>query len=335
MSDRAASKQPGLEMETMNLNSRGLLCSRPLLDDPQRFGAVTSRSGDGAVIVDCGVQTPGGTEAGLVLANVCLAGLAEVRVVPAANDHGWPLVEVASDQPVTACMGSQYAGWQVTSESYFAMGSGPMRAAYGGEELLKEIGVQENPEAVIGVLESASLPGDEICRQVAEKCRVEPSAVTLLVARTSSPAGACQVVARSLETALHKMHEIGMDLECVVSGSGTAPLPPSAAGDDLQALGWTNDAVLYGSDVKIWLDAEDQWIQEQGPAIPSNSSADHGRPFIEIFRQYDEDFYKIDPLLFSPARVTLVSTRSGTQFVFGELAVDILASSFASPPDSP
>ena len=87
--------------------------------------------------------------------------------------------------------------------------------------------------------------------------------------------------------------------------------------------------------MKIWLDAEDQWIQEQGPAIPSNSSADHGRPFIEIFRQFDEDFYKIDPLLFSPARVTLVSTRSGTQFVFGELAVDILASSFASPPDSP
>ena len=70
MSDRAANEQPGLEMETMNLNSRGLLCSRPLLNDPQRFGAVTSRSGDGTVIVDCGVQAPGGSEAGLVLASV-------------------------------------------------------------------------------------------------------------------------------------------------------------------------------------------------------------------------------------------------------------------------
>ena len=292
-----------------------------------------SRGGDGAVIVDCGVQAAGGEATGLVLANVCLAGLADVRMVP-AGEQPWPLVEVVSDQPLRACIGSQYAGWQIAAGDFFAMGSGPMRAAYGGEELLQEIGIREDPEAVIGVLESGSLPGDEICRQVAEKCRVEPSAVTLLVARTASPAGTLQVVARSLETALHKMHEIGMDLQSVLSGSGTAPLPPAGTDNDLEALGWTNDAVLYGADVKIWLDADDELIQQQGPGIPSNSSADHGRPFIEIFRQYDQDFYKIDPLLFSPARVSLISTRSGNCFVFGELATEILASSFAASPGS-
>ena len=317
----------------MNLNSRGLLCSRPLLDDPEQFGAVLSLSSDGAVIADCGVRAPGGEAAGLVLANVCLAGLAEVRVVPAAGGQPWPRVEVASQQPLLACMGSQYAGWKFSSDGFFAMGSGPMRAAHGGEELLQQIGIREEPDAVVGVLESSTLPGDEICREVAEKCRVAPSAVTLLVARTASPAGACQVVARSLETALHKMREIGMDLESVRSGSGTAPLPPSTT-DDMQALGWTNDAVLYGGDVSLWLDAEDEVIQEQGVGVPSSSSADHGRPFIEIFRQYDSDFYKIDPLLFSPARVCLISTRSGNRFVFGELANDILATSFSASPDS-
>ena len=75
-------------------------------------------------------------------------------------------------------------------------------------------------------------------------------------------------------------------------------------------------------------------LQEQGVGVPSSSSADHGRPFIEIFRQYDSDFYKIDPLLFSPARVCLISTRSGNRFVFGELANDILATSFSASPDS-
>jgi methenyltetrahydromethanopterin cyclohydrolase len=318
----------------MNLNSRGLTCSRPLLDEPAACGAVISTSSDGATIVDCGVQAPGSEAAGLLMARVCLAGLAEVRVVPVAPGEGpWPLVEVASEQPLLACIGSQYAGWQLAADDFFAMGSGPMRAAYGGEELLQEFGLCEEADAVIGVLESASLPGDAICRQVAEKCRVEPAAVTLLVAPTASPAGTCQVVARSLETALHKMHEIGFDLGCVVSGSGTAPLPPAAA-DDMQALGWTNDSVLYGADVVLWLNADDELIQQHGPAIPSNSSADHGRPFIDIFRQYDHDFYKIDPLLFSPARVSLISTRSGNRFVFGELSGEILASSFAASSES-
>ena len=102
----------------------------------------------------------------------------------------------------------------------------------------------------------------------------------------------------------------------------------------MQALGWTNDAVLYGADVCLWLDTEDEVIQDQGAGIPSSCSADYGRPFIDIFQQYDCDFYKIDPLLFSPARISLISTRSGNRFVFGELATDILASSFSMSPDS-
>ena len=48
-----------------------------------------------------------------------------------------PAVQVASDDPVLACMASQYAGWQVSVGKYFAMGSGPMRAAYGKEAALR------------------------------------------------------------------------------------------------------------------------------------------------------------------------------------------------------
>ena len=46
-----------------------------------------------------------------------------------------PVVQVSSDNPVLACMASQYAGWQVSVGKFFAMGSGPMRAAWGKEEL--------------------------------------------------------------------------------------------------------------------------------------------------------------------------------------------------------
>jgi methenyltetrahydromethanopterin cyclohydrolase len=136
-----------------------------------------------------------------------------------------------------------------------------------------------------------------------------------------------QVVARSLETAMHKLHELRFDLSTVVSGSGVAPLPPLIA-DDLQALGWSNDAILYGALVTLWLDTSDQAIEAVLDRLPSNGSADFGVPFLEIFESYQRDFYKIDKLLFSPARVILNNMRTGNVFACGEIRPDILRGSF-------
>src|SRR5439155_5470959 len=133
---------------------------------------------------------------------------------------------------------------------------------------------------------------------------------TLLVAPCASLAGSVQVVARSLETALHKMHEIGFDLKNVVSGYGIAPLPPIAA-DEIGAIGRTNDAILYGGLVTVWLRDEDDRLAELGPKIPSSASGDHGAPFAEIFERYGRDFYKIDKQLFSPAVIALVNLKTG------------------------
>src|SRR5262245_46345341 len=94
------------------------------------------QTGAGARVIDCGVQAEGGLQAGLGLARVCLAGQAEVTLVPGdVSGIPCPYVQVMTDHPVTACMASQYAGWQVAVGKFFAMGSGPMRAAYGKEEL--------------------------------------------------------------------------------------------------------------------------------------------------------------------------------------------------------
>ena len=48
-------------------------------------------------------------------------------------------------------------------------------------------------------------------------CRLSAENLTLAVAPASSIAGTTQVVARSLETALHKLHELKFDLNQVVS----------------------------------------------------------------------------------------------------------------------
>ena len=283
---------------------------------------------DGVCVIDCGVRAPGGLAAGVALAEICMAGLGTVSL---ASGHAglWPgpAVQVSTDQPVAACMAAQYAGWQITGGKYFAMGSGPMRAACGREAIFDVIGHREQASCAVGVLESSQLPPAEVCSRLALDCRVAPSALTLLVARTASLAGTVQVVARSVETCLHKLHELGFDLARVQSGYGVAPLPPVAA-DDLTGIGRTNDAVLYGGSVTLWVRGDDDDLSTIGPRVPSSSSADHGRPFAAIFEKSGRDFYKIDPLLFSPAEVTFINLDTGRTHRFGELRPDVIRQSF-------
>jgi methenyltetrahydromethanopterin cyclohydrolase len=153
--------------------------------------------------------------------------------------------------------------------------------------------------------------------------------LTLLVARTASPAGTVQIVARSVETALHKLHLVGFDLERIVIGFGTAPLPPIAA-DDLAAIGRTNDAILYGAIVTLLIEGDDASVEEIGPRVPSNASPDYGRPFGEIFKRYNGDFYRIDPMLFSPAKVTFYNVDTERMFRYGQTAPKLLAESFGT-----
>jgi len=225
-------------------------------------------------------------------------------------------------------MASQYAGWQVKVGKFFAMGSGPMRAIYGKEDLFDKIGYRERADHAVGVLESRKLPEESVAQYLAEKLSLPPSQLTLLTAPAASLAGTVQVVARSLETALHKLLELGFDLAQVVSGFGSAPLPPVAA-DEVLAIGRANDAILYGGHVLLWVRSGDDWLQEIGPKVPSRASPDYGAPFADIFDRYHQDFYKIDPGLFSPAAISFCNLASGRWHRFGATAPDILERSFA------
>jgi methenyltetrahydromethanopterin cyclohydrolase len=310
----------------LSLNARAVALCTTLGHRAPELRIHLVRRTNGALVVDCGIEAVGGLAAGLLLARACMADLATVELVPSA-DQPWPAVQVATDEPVLACMASQYAGWEVKGEGYFAMGSGPMRAAAAREPLFEQLRYRERPENCLGVLETGQLPNEEICQQIADKCGVAPSRLTLLVAPTRSLAGTVQVVARSVETALHKLHELGFDLKRVVSGWGVAPLPPPAK-NDLAAIGRTNDAILYGGHAVLYVRGDDDSLLAIGPQTPSAASKDYGRPFADVLAAYNHDFYQVDPLLFSPAMVTLANLDTGRSFRFGELNPEVLARSF-------
>jgi methenyltetrahydromethanopterin cyclohydrolase len=325
----------------MSLNEAAFRLAEPLVTSPQAFGAARREIG-GAIVMDCGAREPGGTAAGLLLARVALAGLGIVELLDAVDgaraddawpDCPWPVVTVTSDAPVAACLAAQYAGWKVATDDYFAMASGPLRAAIGRERLYDRIGHRERPPVAVGLLEASRLPPEAVCLDLAERAGVAPADLVLLVARTASIAGTLQVVARSLETALHKLHDLGFDVTRVRRGAGRAPLPPlpSRTGDDLTSIGRTNDAILYGGHVRLEIDADDDELGEVGPRVVSGGSPSHGRPFLELFEAAGRDFYALDPALFAPATVELVSTVTGRARRFGELRPDIVGLSFSGP----
>jgi methenyltetrahydromethanopterin cyclohydrolase len=283
----------------------------------------------GARVIDAGVHAAGGFEAGRLLSHLCMGGLGHVQYATLSiGGESWPGVQVWTDHPSQACMASQYAGWAVTLDKYFAMGSGPLRAkARVEKELYAKLGYAEEGAARgVLVLETRTVPTDEVARSVAGKAGLAADALTFAVAPTASTAGGVQVVARVLETGLHKMETLGFDVARVVSGMGTAPLPPTAK-NDLRAIGRTNDCVLYGGQARYTIDADDTTLTTLAERLPASASSDYGTPFYDIFKRYDSDFYKIDPMLFSPGEVWLTSATTGRTYHGGKLAPDVLRAS--------
>ncbi len=312
----------------MSLNQSAARACTQALVESEALRIDSHTLANGGRVIDFGCRTLGGLQAGKWLAKICLANLAEVEIV-SSDSALWPgpFLQVTTDAPLAACMGSQYAGWKLASGDFFAMGSGPMRAKRGREAVLDRYALRDQEPIAIGVLECDALPGEEILATIAQECGVDVASVCVCVAPTTSLAGVIQVVARSIETAMHKLFECGFDLTDVRSGYGSAPIPPIAK-DFVQGIGRTNDAILYGGHVTLWVDTEDEMLKEIGPRIPSSASRDYGKPFAQVFKEYGYDFYQVDPGLFAPAIVTFVNHRSGNSFRFGKANATVLRSSF-------
>ena len=313
---------------TLSLNDRALELADRLAADAEAVRVAVSTLSNGTRLIDCGAQAAGGFEAGRRFAEICMAGLGTVAYAPLVLDGRWlPALTVTTDRPALACLAAQYAGWRLDRDGYFAMASGPGRALIRAEELYDDLDWHEDASAAVLCLETREPPPAAVADFVAQRAGVPASALTLLMAPTASVAGGVQIAARVVETALHKLHELGFDVRRVVAGFGSCPLPP-VAGDDMEAIGRTNDAVLYGGQVQLTVDADDDALRELVQRLPASASSDYGEPFGKVLEDAEFDFYKIDPLLFSPAQIRLTSVGSGRSFEAGAVNLEVLERSF-------
>ena len=291
-----------------------------------------SKDSTGVTLIDAGINHLGGLEAGRLISEICLGGLGEVSLTHTNTAPNWPLsVYVHTSNPVLACLGSQYAGWQLShgegKGAFYALGSGPGRAASLREPLFKELAYEDKADKVSLVMEVDKNPPSELLSKMAEQCGVKPENMTVILTPTRSLAGVVQVVARVLETALHKAHELKFPLERIIDGAGSAPLSPPIP-DFVQAMGRTNDAILFAGRVQLYVAGSDEDAKELAANLPSNTSKDYGKPFAKVFSDAEYDFYKIDQMLFSPAQVSVTAVESGQTFFGGEINLDLLKESF-------
>jgi methenyltetrahydromethanopterin cyclohydrolase len=333
----AATDDAGPATDALSVNRLCRPLVQKLLADATRLRTESRITEEGVRIIDAGIAVPGSVEAGLAVAEICTAGLARFQLRASPNS-GWPTwIDVHSAQPVLACLGSQYAGWSLSAskeetggKKFFALGSGPARALAAREDLFEDLGYRDRSDTGCLVMEVDRPPPPVVLQKILRDCGLTADGLTVILTPTASAAGTTQVVARVLEVALHKVHVLGFPLQAVISGSGTAPLPAPAA-DTGVAMGRTNDAILYGGQVHLLVEGSDDDVRDLAKRLPSVNSRDYGRPFADIFRDYEYDFYKIDPELFAPAEVFVSSRTTGATWHAGRTDLELLVRQWSRP----
>lgn len=322
-----------MSSDVLSVNTRAQALIEALKANAAELKVAVSRGPQGETLVDAGRAVPGSIAAGLAIARVCMGGLGDAALIATEALPRWPwTLTVHSANPVIACLASQYAGWRLThsegARPWFALGSGPARAMARPEPLFDALAYRDAASSAALVIEGAEPPPAAVVLRVAQACGLAPRQLTFLYAPTQSLAGGTQIVARVLEVALHKAHELKFPLDRIVEGMGAAPLAPPHP-EFVTAMGRTNDAIIYGGRVQLMVTGAAADARNLAETLPSRASRDYGRPFAEIFKRFKGDFYAIDPMLFSPASVVVTALETGESFHAGAINRELIDASFA------
>ncbi|MFX0103875.1 MAG: methenyltetrahydromethanopterin cyclohydrolase [Candidatus Hodarchaeota archaeon] len=296
---------------------------------------------NGSTVLDMSKATWDG---GKLMGEICMGGLGTVKFSSYNLDgHFLPSVNVYTSEPIISCLASQLAGWSVKLKKevetdgqvkkkvvFQSLGSGPARAKSKVEKLFEEIDYSDDSNCAVIIFETHKLPNEEVMEIVAKKCSVETNNTYALCAPTACLTGSIQVASRIVETGIHKLHEIKFPIEALIDGFGSTTVAPIAK-DDLGAMGRTNDSIIAAGltyyTINVEKDKEEE-IFELLKEAPANTSPSYGKPFLEIFKAANYNFYDIDPGLFAPAIYTVTNIKTGRSKTLGKVNHELLKLSY-------
>ena len=316
----------------ISVNEKSQILVKDLIDNYNYYRVNIEKGHNGCTIIDAGINSLGNMEAGRVISEICLGGLGRVHILNTMQNAEWPLtVHVNTNDPVIACLGSQYAGWSLSSKEdgskFNALGSGPARSLALKEPLFKDIKYSDKASSTCLVMEVDSFPPNDVIEKISNDTKVDAKNLTIIITPTSSTVGNIQVVSRVLEVALHKAHELKFPMNEIIEGFGSSPIPPTSP-DFLTAMGRTNDAIIFAGITQLYVNTSDDNANELCLKMPSSTSNDYGKPFADIFKDYEYDFFKIDANLFSPSKVIISNMKTGNTFISGKIDNALMKKSF-------
>jgi methenyltetrahydromethanopterin cyclohydrolase len=315
--------------ETLSVNRLAWKLAENLLDNQAFYGVHASKTSSGATIIDAGVNVPGGFQAGEVLTEICMGGAGKAQIgFKTYGELALPSITVSTAHPAIATLGSQFAGWRIKEGDSIAIGSGPARAlALKPKDIYEEIGYKDSSDKAVLTLESNTLPSDMLIEKVAGACNISAENLLVVVAPTASVAGLTQVSGRIVEVGIHKLRTLGLSPKAIRYACGYAPIPPICKDFEV-AMARTNDAILYGGTVYYTVECDDEEaLKKILQQAPSRASKDYGKPFLQIFREANRDFYKIDHNLFAPSTLIINNAKTGKVFKAGETNSKVLLQS--------
>lgn len=316
--------------EALSVNRLAWKLFEKLCEKPEFYGLKIEKTKSGTTIADAGIAARGGFEAGKIITEICMGGCGKARITWGQyGELRLPSIFVYSDHPIIATLGSQYAGWQIKEDNYFAIGSGPARAlALKPKDIYEKIEYKDDFDKAIVVLETDKSPPEGLLERLLKDCHVQPENLAVILTPTASVAGATQVSGRIVETGIHKLGKIGLNPNIIVYAWGIAPISPIHP-KFVKAMSRTNDAILHGGTAYYAVESEnEEELKVIIDKAPSEASESYGKPFVEIFKAANYDFYKIDPNLFAPAMIIINNLKTGNTFQKGKINPEALRESF-------
>lgn len=316
----------------LSVNRKAWRLAEKLCDSPEKYGVIVKETSHGVTLIDAGISAKGRLETGKIITEICLGGFGEAKISSKKyDDLTLPSIFVHTDYPAISTLGSQLADWQIKVGNYSAIGSGPARAlARKNRQLYEKIGYADTADMAVLVLETSKEPPVSVIERVSQECGVKPNQLILILVPTTCIAGSTQVSGRIVETGLHKLMKLGLDPKLALHASGSAPIAPVHP-KFAEAMGRTNDAILYMGEASYDIGGyrDDEKLRKIVEKAPSSVSPNYGRPFLQIFKEANYDFYKIDPNLFAPAMVTVKNIETGTVLKAGKVNVDVFKRSIS------
>lgn len=316
----------------VSVNSKSFQLVKKLLKNKDILKIDISYLENGTTVIDLGQKVKGSWEAGRILTEILLGGLgqASFETFPEKIAGTYlPAVNVRVDWPLLSLAGCQISGWELSPGNFAPILAGPGRTLGRKENdwLTPYTDYEDDFDKAIITIESPSTVTLEQANNLAKACNVDSDMLYILIAPPASLVTYIQVSGRILEQTLHRLMEENFDLDTIIQSQGFCVIPPLIK-DELISMGRMNDALIYGGHANFTVNTKDKYIKNIINKITSDQSEVYGRPFKEIFKEADLDFYNVPKELFSPASVTIINEKTGKSFNAGKFNKKVLEKSF-------